>query len=242
MAELSVVVVTYKTKDYVLGFLSSICRELEGTDIDTRLIVVDNASHDGTVEAIKKEFSDATVIENEENYGPAKAFNMGIEEGIDSKYLLIANSDIKVLPGAIRTMYQYLETHPEVMGVSGPLLNEDGSRQLTRTKVVSLFPDKWDKPFQIEWVGNGFAMIRREAFLLLGGYDENYYFFNEDLDWVERAKREGLYFMALPDAKVIHYSGKGRRHNHSRITREHYWSNIYYFKSSIRKYVGWFIV
>lgn len=240
MVDLSVVVVTYKTKDYVLNFLSSVCRELEGTNINTRLIVVDNASHDGTVEAVREEYPDAFIIENKENYGPAKAFNRGIEEGIDSKYLLVANSDIKVLPGTIKTMYQYLETHPDVMGVSGPLLNNDGSHQLTRTKVIALLPDRWDKPFQIEWVGNGFAMIRKEAFLRLGGYDENYYFYNEDLDWVERAKREGLCFMALPEAKVIHYSGKGRRHNRSRIMRELYWSNIYYFKKFYPK-ISWLV-
>jgi GT2 family glycosyltransferase len=83
-------------------------------------------------------------------------------------------------------------------------------------------------------------MIRREAYLKLGGYDENYYFYNEDLDWVERAKRQGLCFMALPGAKVIHYSGRGRMQNHSRIIRELYWSNIYYFKKFYPK-ISWLV-
>lgn len=240
MAKLAVVVVTYKTKDFVLNFLSSVYRELEAADLSAKVIVVDNASHDGTVDAVREQYPDAILIENEDNYGPAKAFNRGIEAGFDADYLLVANSDIQVLPETIKTMYQYLEDHPDVMGVSGPLLNEDGTRQKTRTRILGMKTPKWDKPFPVEFVGTTFALIRKEAYLKLGGYDENYYFYNEDLDWAERAKRQGLCFMALPEAKVIHFLSRGAVQNRSRIMRELYWSNIYYFKKFYPK-ISWLI-
>ena len=126
------------------------------------------------------------------------------------------------------------------MGVSGPLLNEDGTLQQTRTQIMGFKSPKWDQPFQVEFVGTTFALIRREAYLQLGGYDENYYFYNEDLDWAERAKRQGLPFMALPEAKVIHFLSKGMVQNRSRIMRELYWSNIYYFKKFYPK-ISWLV-
>ena len=94
--------------------------------------------------------------------------------------------------------------------------------------------------FPVEFVGTTFALIRKEAYLKLGGYDENYYFYNEDLDWAERAKRQGLCFMALPEAKVIHFLSRGAVQNRSRIMRELYWSNIYYFKKFYPK-ISWLI-
>ena len=230
MADLAVVVVTYKTKELVLGFLASVYKELEAYGLTAEVYAVDNASRDGTVEAVREQYPLASTLDNTENLGPARAFNQGIARGISEEFILVANSDIKVLPGTIKVMLEYLKANPNVMGVSGPLLNEDGSRQQTRTQIVGLRKPKWDKPFPVEFVGTTFALIRREAYLTLGGYDENYYFFNEDVDWAERAKRQGLRFMALPEAKVIHFASKGMAQNRSRIMKELYWSNIYYFK------------
>lgn len=240
MVELSIVVVTYKTKELVINFLTSVERELEASGLAAKIIVVDNASQDGTVESVRDKFPEAIVIANNENSGPAKAFNLGIQEGIDSKYVLVSNSDIQVLPGTIKVMYEYLEANSDIMGVSGPLLNEDGTLQQTRTQIMGFKSPKWDQPFQVEFVGTTFALIRREAYLQLGGYDENYYFYNEDLDWAERAKRQGLPFMALPEAKVIHFLSKGMVQNRSRIMRELYWSNIYYFKKFYPK-ISWLV-
>ncbi len=95
---------------------------------------------------------------------------------------------------------------------------------------MRLFPIDRTKPFREDFPGTGFAMIRARAFRKVGGYDENYYFYNEDLDWATRAKAAGCVFYYVPCGGVIHFVGQGRKQNISRIVAELYGSNIYYYR------------
>lgn len=228
---ISAVVVTYKTKDLLAECLKSLFDEATRSELPIDLVVVDNASHDGTVEMVREKFPQARLVANTGNFGPARAFNQGIAKAITaSEYILVLNSDIKVLPNTLRAMVDYLEENPDVHGVSGPLLNEDGTRQMIKTHIWNLRKPDWRQRFRVEFVGTTFALIRSGVFQTVGGYDENYFFYNEDLDWAERAKKANRLFMYLPEAPVIHYQSKGKNQNLSRITRELFWSNIYYFK------------
>ncbi len=231
MSELAVVIVTYKTKELLRTCLASIFQECGRFLNEFDVIVVDNASGDGTVEMVKAEFPETILVENEGNLGPAKAFNRGLAIALKrTSVVLLANSDIKVLDHTIQTMLSHLSDHPRVDGVCGPLLNPDLSRQMMRTGIVSLRRRDLTKRFRATFVGTTFAMIRAVTFRKVGGYDENYYFYNEDLDWAERAKRQGCYFTYLPDAPVIHYLSQGSKQNKSRIIKELYKSNIYFMK------------
>lgn len=231
MSELAVVVVTYKTRELLRTCLISAfegcCQFLKEFDV----IVVDNASGDGTVEMVKDEFPRVILVENESNLGPAKAFNRGLEIALEkAPVIILANSDIKVLGHTIQTMRGFLNDHPYVDGVCGPLLNPDLSRQMMRTGIISLRRRDLTKRFRATFVGTTFAMIRAATFRKVGGYDENYYFYNEDLDWAERAKRLNCHFTFLPDAPVIHYLSRGSKQNKSRIIKELYKSNVYFMK------------
>lgn len=229
--DLTAVVVTYKTRELLSNCLASFYAELEGSGVHGKIIVVDNASADGTIEMLSQKFPEAILIPNSENYGPAKAFNQGIAQAIyQSDLILVLNSDIEIIPGTLKTMLDYLKENPEISGVSGPLMNPDQTRQLMKTHIWSFRKPDFNKSFPIEFIGTTFAMIRAAVYRKIGGYDENYYFYNEDLDWAERAKRGRIRFMYLPDAGVIHFLSKGSDQNRSRITRELYWSNIYYYK------------
>ncbi|HHY45994.1 MAG TPA: glycosyltransferase family 2 protein [Firmicutes bacterium] len=231
MSQLAIVIVTYQTRDLLRKCLSSLQAECERFLTEWNVIVVDNASTDGTSDMVRSEFPHVGLIANPENLGPARAFNIGVSKAVClSDLIVVMNSDVLILPGTLEKMMAYLEDHPEVDGVSGPFYYPDMTPQKTRTHIMRLFPINRGRPFREDFVGTTFAMIRSRAYRKVGGYDENYYFYNEDLDWAERSKRAGCTFVHLPDAGAIHVLGQGRKQNVSRIIRELYKSNIYYFK------------
>lgn len=226
--DLSVVIVTYRTKDLVRRCVESVQADLP-QGLDARIIVVDNASGDGTVEMLRERFPEVQVIANEVNRGPAVAYNQGIRAGLAAHCLMLLNSDIEVRPGTIRPMFDYLEAHPEVSGVTGRLLNLDGTPQRMRVQIKQWRKPSWDKPFSATFVGTGFLMVRREAFERVGLLDEAYYFHNEDLDWSERAVRLGLQFRYLSEVSAFHHVSAGKNQNYGPIVAELYPSNLYYF-------------
>lgn len=193
--------------------------------------MVDNASSDGTADMVRDEFPTVHLLVSPENLGPARGFNRGLAEALkDADVVVIMNSDVTILPGTTQKMLTFLETHPWGDGVSVPLYHPDMTPQKTRTHIVRVFPVNKRKPFREDFPGTTFAMIRAGAIRKVGGYDENYYFYNEDLDWAQRAKRLGCVFYHLPEGGAIHAGGQGRKQNVSAIVAELYRSNVYYYK------------
>lgn len=234
-SNLSVIITTYKTRDYLRAAIESIIRDLEDGTIPYNIIVVDNNSQDGTIEMLRNEYPRVCVIANTENLGPARAFNQGLRAAVGSKYVLLMNSDIVVLDGCLKSMYSYLETHDDIYGVVPDILNPDLTRQKYRISVdvgdtLFLSRSGYAKPFKVSFAGTTFHMARYSAFQVVGLFDENYYFYNEDLDWAHRAKQGRLEFRLLPDAKIIHYGSVGSKQNYSKITDELFRSNIYYYR------------
>ena len=230
--DLAVVIVTFNTRDLVLQCLQSVGEDAGQTDRPYRVIVVDNASTDDTARAIRDAFPQVQLIENPVNVGLARALNQGLAACADSRYVLLMNSDIKVLSGTLGPMMDYLDTHPQVAGVSVKLVNPDGSPQKFRTSFgVVLFPARLDRIFPMTFFGTTFHMGRRTLFdeEQVGLFDEYYFFFNEDLDWSVRAHRKGLLFHYLPDLPVVHYSGKGRAQNRFKLLSELHQMNLYFY-------------
>ncbi|MGE5593965.1 MAG: glycosyltransferase family 2 protein [Betaproteobacteria bacterium] len=232
---LTFVIVTYNTRELLRKCLASILAEASSSELaevsSVRIVVVDNASSDGTQDMLRDEFPSVRLIANPDNLGPAKGFNLGLAEALnDAEFVVVMNSDIVILPGTVQHMMAFLKANPHVDGVSVPLFYPDMSPQKTRTHIARLLPINKRRPFRADFPGTTFAMIRARAFRKVGGYDENYYFYNEDLDWASRAKAAGCVFYHLPDASAIHAHGQGRKQNVSRIVAELYKSNIYYYK------------
>ena len=227
--DLAVVIVTFNTRDLVLQCLRSVCEDADRTGTLYRIIVVDNASTDSTAAAIRDAFPSVHLIQNPANAGPARAFNQGLLACADSEFVLLMNSDIKVLPGTLGPMMDYLDTHPLIAGVSVRLINPDGSPQKFRTSFgFSHWPRRFDRVFPITFFGTTFHLGRRPTYDedRVGLFDENYYFFNEDLDWSIRAHRQGLLFHFLPNLPVIHYRGRGQAQNRDRILGDLYQANL----------------
>lgn len=225
------VVVTYKTKDLLDKCLESMIEDAKNANLDYDIVVVDNASGDGTVEMIKAKYPKTILIANAENIGLTKALNQGIGKAIKlAENVFVLNSDIKVLSGTLQIMLDFLAGHPDFDGVLGPLLHPDMTVQWMKTHILSFKRPDYKQPFKAEMVGTTFSLIRADVFRRIGGYDENYFYWNEDLDWAQRAKRSGCSFMFLPNAGVIHYVSKGSSQNRSKVTQVLYQSNIYYYK------------
>jgi GT2 family glycosyltransferase len=229
---LAIVIVTFNTRDLLLQCLRSVIEDAARGGRAYRVIVVDNASTDGTAAVVRQTFPSVGLIANIANVGLAPALNQGLRACADATYVLLMNSDIKVRPNTLGPMMDYLDGHPQVAGVSVQLVNPDGSRQKFRTAFGPvLFPERLDRTFPVTFFGTTFHMGRRAIYNQdqVGEFDEYYFFFNEDLDWSIRAHRKGLVFHYLPHLAVVHYGGQGRAQNRDRLLSDFYRMNLYFY-------------
>ncbi len=229
---LAIVIVTFNTRDLLLQCLRSTCEDADAAGRPYRVIVVDNASTDGTAATVRDAFPSVHLIENPNNVGLAPALNQGLRVCVDANYVLIMNSDIKILPGTLGPMIDYLDAHPHVSGVTVQLVNPDGSPQKFRTSFgIALLPERLNRVFPITFFGTTFHMGRRMMYNddQVGLFDEYYFFYNEDLDWSVRASRRGLVFHYLPKLPVVHYRGRGRAQNRANLLSELHRMNLYFY-------------
>jgi N-acetylglucosaminyl-diphospho-decaprenol L-rhamnosyltransferase len=225
MIKLSIVILSYNTKDLTLECLKSISsiyeEELEKKTFE--IIVVDNNSSDDSIRNIKKEFlnkSYITIVENKENLGFGKGCNLGVKNS-NGKYLLFLNSDTEVLDKGFLNMIQFLENNSQIAILGGKLINLDGSLQLSVGKFYNLFnllimlsglerigflrssPDEIKK---VDWVSGACMMVKREIFEKLSGFDEKIFMYIEDMEICYRMKKLGYETFFFPDIKLKHKS------------------------------------
>jgi len=197
------------------------------------VIVVDNASSDGSVEMVRAEFPQVRLMANEENLGFTRANNQGIAAS-RGRYVLLLNPDTEVLGDALGAMVDYMDVHPDVGALGPMLLNPDGSVQSSRRRFPTLAtallestvfqwelsrdnrilrryyildrPD--DEVQEVDWVTGACILMRREAIEEVGPLDEGFFMYSEELDWCRRARERGWKVVYLPTARVVHYGGK----------------------------------
>lgn len=250
--DLSIIIVSWNAREYLLKCLESVI--LETADHLTEIIVVDNASTDGSPEMVKEYFPDVKLICNDANYGFAKANNIGIKQS-SGRYLCFINSDIIVLKGSIDRMVVYIRQHPEV-GMLGPkTLNPDRTLQPScmgfptlwnifcrALALDSLFPESklfggrlmafWphDTIRTAEVLNGCFWMVRRDALDQVGLLDEYFFFYGEDIDWCKRFREVGWKVVFFPDAEAIHYGGGSSSNAPIRFYLEMQRADLQYWK------------
>ncbi len=258
MTDLSIVVVTWNTRELVLACLASIEAELRSVDgspgLATEICVVDNGSNDGSVEAIRRDFPQARVVSLPRNVGFAAGTNAGLR-GLQGRHMLLLNSDAKLVRGVLRRCVAHLDAHPDV-GVVGPqLLNPDGSKQnsihnfpILATELVPKgvfqylfrrrFPSRrWagDAPIDVEAVAGAALFLRASLLREVGPLPEDYFFFLEETDWCLCVRAAGWRVVHLPSAFVEHLSGGSSKRRSPALTRIEYHRSLYRF---FRKYRG----
>ncbi|MBN1246318.1 MAG: glycosyltransferase family 2 protein [Anaerolineae bacterium] len=228
---LSVIIVSWNTRDLLCQALDSVCATGDDDDDALEIIVVDNASSDGTPTLLQERYPHVKLIDLKENLGFAGGNNRGLAAA-QGETILLLNSDTKVLPGALSALRQYLEDHPKV-GLVGPkLLNGDGTTQSSRRRFPTLpllfLESTWLQPLAprrslerfymedvpeatahpVDWVTGAAMMVRTEVVRQVGGLDEDYFMYSEELDWCRRIREAGWEIAYTPAAEIIHYGGR----------------------------------
>ncbi len=223
MVILSIIILSYNTKELTVKCLESIVsqymEQLENGEFE--IIVVDNASSDASASKIsnlKSQISNLKVIKNKENLGFAKGCNIGARES-RGRYLLFLNSDTEVLDRGFLGMIKFLEENDNVTILGGKLLNKDGSAQPSCGKFYNLFNlflmlmgierfgvlKSSPKNIQrVDWVSGGCMMIRSKFFQEIGGFDEKFFMYTEDMELCFRAKKIDNPTYFYPNVKVLH--------------------------------------
>lgn len=214
--DLSIIIVSFNTKDLLKKCLESLPLSVE-------VIVVDNASNDGTQEMINRQSLNIKLIENQRNLGFARAANQGLKQA-KGKYLLLLNSDIFVKKNALDKLIAFAKNQPQAGVVGGQLLNPDGSPQgscfylptLPRIikefwfngfSVLSKYVPVGNKPIEVEVVSGAVFLIPKKVCQKVGFFDERYFMYFEDLDYCRRVRQAGFKIYYLPGAEFIHGDG-----------------------------------
>lgn len=236
MIDLTISVASYNTREITKECLSSIFSNTER--INFEVIVVDNASTDGSVEMIKKEFSSVILVENKTNVGFGRAHNTAFKM-CRGRYFLILNSDTYVYPETLRQMTVFMDKNPDV-GICGFKTYWNKEKQISVanhtvptlsnsvikfTDLCKYFPESrickkfwakthkfWqaDKPIYTEGVDGGAIFVRREAFEKVEGFDENFFFFWEECDLYRRIRKH-YPIVYIPDIKILHLGAVSHR-------------------------------
>ena len=224
---LDVVIVSYRCRELLRGCLEAL--RAHPPSLPIRVVVVDNASADGTVEMVRADFPEVELIASDSNLGFAAATNLGAHQGV-APFLLALNPDTAVTAGALDSVLVTIEAHPKVAVVGPRLLREDGtldhaSKRSFPTPLSALghftgvgrrpeasgrlasyrAPEVESGP--VDSVNGAFMLIRRDAFEAAGGFDEGYWMYMEDLDLSYRLAEAGWISWYEPDAVVTHIKG-----------------------------------
>lgn len=227
---LSVIIVSWNVRDLLRRAITSVYASW-GKQPGLEIIVVDNASHDDSVAMLHADFPDVQVVANTENRGFTGGNNQGLAAATGD-FLLLLNPDAEIVGDALPRMVEYLQAHPDV-GMVGPhLLNPDGSVQSSRrhfpTLPVLFLESTWleklaprkllryyyaqeqpDNAVQdVDWITGAAMLTRCEVVKQVGGMDEGFFMYSEELDWCHRIRSAGWRTVYFPGARVIHHEGK----------------------------------
>jgi GT2 family glycosyltransferase len=217
MVDLSIIVVNWNTNNLLKQNLNSIYRTLDGLEYE--VIVVDNASTDGSVEMVQTEFPQVRLLLNNKNVGFARANNQAIQQS-NGRYLLLLNSDAYLTDQASQVLVGTMEKMIKV-GIAGAgLYNSNGTKQddhgnlpllpvelatlFGLNKVLDLFVQHDSVSKETGWVKGAAMMLRREMLDQIGLLDEDFFMFSEEIDLCHRAKQAGWKVVYVPEAHVIH--------------------------------------
>jgi len=235
VSDLSVVIVSWNVRALLERCLSSLQKCHEQGRLECEIIVVDNASSDGSAQMVSQCFPAVRLIASDSNLGFARGNNMGVAHS-SGRYILLLNPDTEVLDDALSAMFVYMEHHSDVGALGPQLLFADGRVQNSRRRFPTLatavlestmlqqwFPrhrvlsdyyvqDRGDDEEQdVDWLVGACLLIRRQAWEQVGPLDERFFMYSEELDLCRRLKDAGWRVVFIPGARVVHHEGQSSR-------------------------------
>ncbi len=229
-ADVDVVLVSYNTADLTRKALTALAGSTGGPTLN--VIVVDNASQDGSAAMLSAEFPGLTLIANQGNVGFGRANNQALPHCV-GRYMLLLNTDAFVQPDSLAKTVAYMDAHPDcgILGVK--LVGQDGALQpscryfptnwslfLNETGLRRVFPRvryiddmTWDHASarDCDWVPGCYYLIRREAVDRVGLFDPRYFLYYEEVDHCLAVKRAGYRVTFVPDTEVVHLGGESAK-------------------------------
>lgn len=231
MLDLSIIIVSYNTRELLKECLLSIKNSLSKT-IDYELIVVDNASTDGSPDLLREECKDIGVLENKKNLGFSKANNQGVKRA-KGRYLLFLNPDTVVYEGVLEALVVFMESKEDAgaatcrVELPNGMLDDASHRGFPTpwnafcyfSGLSKLFPQSrlfsgynlgWmdrKRIHEIDACAGAFMFVRREAGEDVGWWDEDFFWYGEDLDFCYRLKQKNWKIYFIPIVKILHYKG-----------------------------------
>ncbi len=252
--KLSIIIVNFETPDYTLGCIDSLFANPPGCSFE--VLLIDNGSSDGSLDLIREKRPEVICIESGSNLGFSKANNLGLHNA-RGEYVLLLNSDTKILDDAIGRLTVYLDECPEVGVVGCKQLDGHGRLQLSwgafptfvseiyrkllhgrlsinDLRVREYLEEKYAGSNEVEWVSGSCLMARREALFQAGLLDENFFMYFEDIDLCRNVRDKGWKIHFSSETTIVHYGGVSAKKNLLRVLVIYRKSQIYFTK----KYYG----
>lgn len=234
-----IIIISYNTRELTDNCIKSIIKDNENSI--NRIIVVDNASKDDTVNYIKTNYPSVLLVRNSDNLGYAKAVNIGIKY-TESEIVIISNSDVVYPRDSIKTMLEFFYKSQEIGCTAPQQIFADGSWQRSYgfypsvklalmdffllTSLNNAFKKTFWKflpidrhPKYVEYLDGACLFIRKKAFEQLGGFDEDYFFYTEEADYCYRMNRTQWQVIFYPKVKIIHHRGASYQNNNPKIIK-----------------------
>jgi len=231
VTKLSIIIVNWNARKHVEACLRSIQRETK--HIAREILVVDNASHDGSVHMIRAQFPEVILMENKENVGFARASNQAIKLS-QSPYILLLNPDTLILKDALTKMAKFMDEHSHIGTLGCKVLTGEGildlrcarrfptliSELCEKTTLAVRFPGSrlfgsylmsyWnhDSSREVDALSGACMMVRRELIENVGFLDEDFFMYGEDVDWCYRVKHAGWQVFYFSDAEIVHLGAR----------------------------------
>jgi GT2 family glycosyltransferase len=217
--KLAVIIVSWNTKDLTRKCVTSVLRSQ--TDFEVEVLVVDNASSDGTPAMVAGEFPQVKLIANQENMGFGRGCNEGLKN-TSAENVFFLNPDAEIEPNALQFMVDYLDAHPRVGVVGCALRYPDGSTQRAYYDFYSFFGSLKDnqlikkrlkaaseeKTMPVDWVIGAVLMIRTGVLAQVGNFDEDFFLYGEEMELQYRIRKAGWEIIYLPEVAAVHHAGR----------------------------------
>lgn len=258
MPRLSIIIVAYNSAGHIDACLRSLVEHPPG--VDHEIVLVDNASSDGTAAAVRARWSGVRVIDAGANLGFARANNLGIQQSFGALMLLL-NPDTILPVGAIDRLVASLDARPDVAIIGPRLVNADGRAELSFGRMLSPFAELCQKflvrgserqgPIalyvesmtrrerEVDWVSGACLLVRRADAEAVGLLDERYFMYAEDVDFCAAVRTRGRRVLFTPAAEVIHLRGQSRATASAGTERAYRRSQIAFYEKHHPRWAPW---
>ena len=248
MVDLSVIILTWNSKDLLKACLDSVFGTIKTTSFE--VIVIDNASDDDTVEMVQQKYPDVILVQNKKNTGmPARNQGLKIAKG---DFLFLLDVDTVVHEGAIDRMVQYHRSHPEIGLLAAKIFYGDGSLDYScrkfptaLSKIARRSSSEWARRIrtkeelldwdhntvrEVDYVTGACQMVRREAYEKVGPIDKNIFYGPEDCDYCLRVWQAGYKVVYYPYATITHFAQRvTKKQPFSKLSWVQLKTLVYYF-------------